>query len=536
VPDAVVIGAGPNGLVAANHLADAGWSVVVLEASTEAGGAVRTGEITIPGFRHDLFSAFYPLAAAAPAIRHLRLEDHGLRWAHAPLALAHPLADGRCAVISPDLASTAANLEGFAAGDGDAWEEMITDWAKVEGPLLGTLLGPQPPVREAARTIARLGPLESLRLVRHALLPVRRMTEEMFRGIGAGLLLGGSALHTDLCPEGAGSGLYGWFLCCLAQRVGFPVPRGGAGELTGALVRRLESRRGRVLCNSAVTRVILRSGRAVAVRLQSGDTLDATRAVVADVSVPSLYLDLLPADQVPASLLADLRRFHWDTATVKVDWALSRPVPWLAGAASQAGTVHVADDFNNLTEFSAQIAMGLLPARPFLLFGQQSRADPSRSPPGTETAWAYTHVPRRILGDAKGKLPVSGPHDETSWLDGFVERIESRVEALAPGFRDSVLGRHCFGPAGLQQEDANLHGGAIGGGTAQLHQQLIFRPLPGTGRPETPFAGLYLASSGAHPGGGVHGAAGANAARAALLGMKRSRAVLFGRGWARRTG
>ncbi|HET6964414.1 MAG TPA: NAD(P)/FAD-dependent oxidoreductase [Acidimicrobiales bacterium] len=536
MPDAVVIGAGPNGLVAANHLADAGWSVVVLEAAPEPGGAVRTGELTIPGFRHDLFSAFYPLAKASPAIRDLNLEEHGLRWCHAPLALAHPLRDGRCAAISLDVDVTADSVGRFAAGDGDAWRAMVAGWEKVSEPLVTALMSSFPPVRPAARLAARLGPAGTLRLVRHALLPVRRMTEELFDGIGAGLLLGGSALHTDLSPEAAASGFYGWLLACLGQQVGFPVPEGGAGALTAAMVARLRSKGGDVVCNSRVEKVVIRGGRAVAVRLSGGDTVDAGRAVLADVNAPILYCDLIGEEHLPPGVLHDLEHFQWDTSTVKVDWALSRPVPWSAPEAAEAGTVHVADDFNNFTEFSAHLAMGLLPSRPFLLFGQQSRADPTRSPEGTETAWAYTHVPRHLLGDAAGEIDLSGGHDEARWLDRFVERIEERVEALAPGFRSTILGRHAFAPVSMEATNANLNLGAINGGTSQLHQQLIFRPIPGAGRPETPVAGLYLASSSAHPGGGVHGAAGANAARAALLPFARTRSALIGRGRSKSTG
>ncbi len=530
VTDAVVVGAGPNGLVAANHLADAGWSVVVLESGSEPGGAVRTGEITLPGFRHDLFSAFYPLAVASPAIRRLELEDHGLRWRHFPLVLAHPLLDGRCATISMDVEATAASVGGFAAGDASAWKTMIDGWARLEEPFIDSLLSPFPPVRSALRLGARLGAMGSLRLARHALLPVRRMTEELFTGVGAGLLLGGSALHADLTPEAPGSGLYGWLLACLGQRFGFPVPEGGAGNLTAALVRRLRSMGGEVVCDSRVERVVIRRGRAVGVEVRGQGVFAARRAVLADVNAPVLYRDLVGEEHLPAGVLEDLGRFQWDTATVKVDWALRRPVPWAASDAGLAGTVHIADDFNNLTEFCSHLAMGLLPARPFLLFGQQSVGDPTRSPAGTETAWAYTHVPRRLLGDGAGVLDVSGDHGDPRWLVGFVERIEDRIERLAPGFRESILGRHVFAPVGMQAENPNLDLGAIGGGTAQLHQQLVFRPVPGFGRPETPIAGLYLASSSAHPGGGVHGAAGANAARAALLPLRRTRSVLLGRG------
>jgi phytoene dehydrogenase-like protein len=528
VPDAVVIGAGPNGLVAANHLADRGWSVVVLEAGPEPGGAVRSGPLTVPGFTHDLFSAFYPLAAASPAIRDLRLEDHGLTWRRSPIVLAHPRADGRCASLSTDLEKTAASVAGFAAEDGPAWITMIEEWDKIADPLLNALLGPFPPVRQAARLLGRTGPKGMLRLARQLLLPVRRLQEERFRGEGAPLLLGGSSLHADLCPEAAGSGLYGWLLCCLGQRFGFPVPEGGASSLSGAMVTRLQSAGGQVLCNTRVTRVVVRSGRAVGVECEDGTRVDARRAVLADVAAPALFRDLVGEDHLPSGLVHDLKTFQWDTATVKVDWALRAPMPWAAPEAAEAGTVHVADDFDNFSEFAAQIATRLLPSRPFLLFGQQSRADPTRSPPGTETAWAYTHVPRQVRGDAGGQFEVAEGAGQDSWLASFVERMEQRVEVMAPGFRELIIGRHIFGPEDLERTDANLHGGAIAGGTAQLHQQLVFRPVPGIVRPETPIAGLYLASASAHPGGGVHGAAGANAARAASAGLGRTRQVLFG--------
>ncbi|HWE56191.1 MAG TPA: NAD(P)/FAD-dependent oxidoreductase [Acidimicrobiales bacterium] len=525
--DAIVIGAGQNGLVAANHLADRGWSVTVLEANSEPGGAVRSGQITVPGFTHDLFSAFYPLAVASPAIVDLELERYGLRWRQSPLVLAHPLPDGRCATLSTQIDQTAANLDGFAAGDGDGWRRLMSDWNDVSDQFLNALLRPFPPVRAAASLLRQLKVGGTLRFVRHALLPVRRMAEEFFSGEGGGLLLGGSALHADLCPEAAGSGLYGWLLCCLGQTFGFPVPEGGAGMLTQAMVRRLESRGGQVLCGKRVTKVIIRGGRAVGAITADGDEVSAGRAVLADVTAPALYTELIDREHLPSGLFADLRHFQWDTSTVKIDWALRRPVPWAAPEAAEAGTVHIADDFNNLTEFTAHLAMGQIPARPFLLFGQQSRADPTRAPEGAETAWAYTHVPRTIRGDAGGEVRVDPGSGEDAWLPAFMERIENRVEAMAPGFRDSILGRHCFSPSGLEEADANLVGGAINGGTAQIHQQLVFRPVPGLGRADTPVPNLFLASASAHPGGGVHGAAGANAAMAAIAGWSGARARLL---------
>jgi len=516
VPDAVVVGAGHNGLVAANLLADAGWSVAVLEAQPEPGGAVRSGELTVPGFCHDLFSAFFPFAAASPVIRSLLLEDHGLRWRRAPLVLAHPTPDGRCMALSTDLDETAASLDSFAPGDGDAWRRLYGRWEKVGDRLLDAVCSPFPPVVAGARLAAALGrPTDVLRFARFGVLPVRRMAEEEFAGEGGALLLGGNAMHADLAPESPPSGMYGWLLACLGQQWGFPVPEGGAGRLTAALVRRLESRGGTVTCDAPVARVVVRGGRAVAVRTAGGDEVDAGRAVLADVGAPALYLDMVGVDHLPAGLVDDLRRFQYDVATVKVDWALGGPVPWTAEPARRAGTVHVGDSLDELSQWACHLATGTIPDRPFLLFGQQGMADPGRSPAGTETAWAYTHVPTRTRRDAGGSL--TGRWDPAEG-ESFADRIEARVEALAPGFRDLVLGRHVFTPGAMEAADANLVGGSIIGGTAQIHQQLVFRPVPGRGRAETPVRGLYLASASAHPGGGVHGACGSNAARAALAG------------------
>ncbi len=235
--DAVVIGAGPNGLVAANALADAGWNVVLLETEDTVGGAVRSAEVTTPGFVNDLFSAFYPLAAASPIIRDLELDRHGLAWVHAPDVLAHVLDDGRAAVLSRSLDQTANSVDSFAAGDGEAWVAMFRQWQRLRDPLLDALFTPLPPVRSMLRLLRRTGTAEALDLARRAVLPVRRLAEESFSGAGAGLLLTGNALHSDVPPDAAGSGVFGWLLAMLGQDVGFPAPRGGAQLLADALPR-----------------------------------------------------------------------------------------------------------------------------------------------------------------------------------------------------------------------------------------------------------------------------------------------------------
>jgi phytoene dehydrogenase-like protein len=528
MPDAVVIGAGPNGLVAANLLADEGWDVLVLEANEVPGGAVRTAEVTAPGFRNDLFSAFYPLAATSPVLSALDLDAHGLRWVHAPLVLAHPLPDGRAAVLSRELDFTAAGLDGFWPGDGDRWRDLYGSWERTGGALLGALTSPMPPVRAGARLARAFGPRDLIGFARFGLLPVRRMGEEWFRGEGGPLLLAGNALHTDLPPEAAGGGLFGWVLAMLGQQVGFPVPQGGAQRLTDALVARLAAAGGRVVCGARVVGVRIQGGRATGVRTEAGDDIDAGRAVLADCDVLTLYRRLVGPEHLPARVLADLERFQPGAATVKVDWALSAPIPWTNPDARRAGTLHLADSLDELSITSAQLAAGLVPDRPFLLFGQMTTADPTRSPAGTEAAWAYTHVPQVVKGDAGG-AGIKGAWDDSD-TDRFVERLEARVEALAPGFTERIIASHVFTPPTLQAANANLVGGDVLGGTSALHQQLVFRPTPGFGRPETPVRGLYLASASAHPGGGVHGACGANAARAALAHdrLPRRLAVLAG--------
>ncbi|MFK0123934.1 phytoene desaturase family protein [Streptomyces nigra] len=532
MPDAVVIGAGPNGLVAANVLADAGWQVEVLEEQPEPGGAVRHDRGVDPDFVSDVFSSFYPLAAASPILAGLRLEEHGLRWSHAPSVVAHPLTDGRCALLDRDVEVTAASLEAFAPGDGDAWRRLHDIWEKLRPDLLGTLFTPFPPVRAGARLARRLRAAGGLRMARSLVLPVRRLGEEEFRGEGGRVLLAGNALHADLAPESAGSGGFGWLMTMLGQTYGFPVPAGGSGALTDALVRRLRSLGGEVRCGQRVERVVVRGGRAVGVRTAAGDTVAARRAVLADLSVPALYGDLVEPEHLPAQLLDDLRRFQWDFATFKVDWALDGPVPWQAEQAARAGTVHLADGVDELTRFAAQLAMREVPDRPFLLFGQMTTSDPSRSPQGTESAWAYTHVPHEIRADAADEGVTGSWNAKEQEL--MADRMERQVERFAPGFRRRIRARRVLAPPTLEAMDANLVGGAINGGTTAMHQQLLFRPVPGTGRPETPIPGLFLASSGAHPGGGVHGAPGANAARAALHrhrppGLARAQRLLSGR-------
>jgi len=476
MPDAVVIGAGQNGLVAANVLADAGLSVAVFEADEAIGGAVQSGELIEPGYVNDLYSAFYPLAVSSPAMRAMELERWGVDWRHGPLVLAHPTPDGRCVALSRDLDETAASLDEYAAGDGDAWRELMRLWTRIEPALLRGLTTPVPPVRAGVSLLTRLGPRGLRELGRMALQPVRAFTEERFDGNGASLLIAGNALHADLTPDSALGGFFGLFLAALGQRHGFPFPSGGAGAITAALARRAEARGVTIVSGTPVERVLVRNGRAVGVETGAGDVL--ARDVLAAVSI--WELNRLLGRPTPPSV-------EPDPAVVKVDWTLDAVVPWTAEAARRAPVVHLAESLDALTEYSAELAQGREPERPFVLFGQYAAGDATRAPEGKETAWAYTHVPP----DADGERTAN--------------RLEDEVERRAAGFKTVIRKRHV----------ALLPPGRVNGGTSQLHNQFVFR---GTrwGRPRTDVAHLYLASFSAHPGGGVHGAAGWNAAVSAL--------------------
>jgi phytoene dehydrogenase-like protein len=504
----VVVGGGPNGLVAANVLADRGWSVLVLEQQERAGGAAVSDRAMDPAFVTDLYSAFYPLAAVSPALRRLDLARHGLRWTHAPEVLAHVLPDDRAVLLSRDLARTAASVEAFGAGDGQCWVELARWWRRAGGPLVDSLLGPFPPVSGTVRLARRLGADGLLRLARLATLSVRRLGDEQFAGEGAKLLLTGNGLHADLPATSPGSGLMGLLLAMVGQHHGFPVPVAGAGRITDALVDRLRSRSGKVRCGTDVDRVLVRGGRAVGVVDASGREYPARRAVLADVTAPQLYRRLLRGQAEADGVRRALDRYSPDLATLKINWALDAPLGWTAGEARAAGTVHLGGGTDDLADQAHDLALGRVPERPFVVVGQMTTADASRSPAGTESLWAYLHLPA---------ASVRQPQQAQQVVARQVQLVEDMLEQHAPGFASRVRARQVQGPHDLQAGDASLVLGGLNGGSAQLWQQVVFRPTPGLGRAETVVDRLLLAGAAAHPGGGVHGVPGDNAARAALL-------------------
>jgi phytoene dehydrogenase-like protein len=326
-------------------------------------------------------------------------------------------------------------------------------------------------------------------------------------------------MHADIPADAPGSGMFGWLMAMLGQDVGFPVPEGGAGALADALTRAVIAAGGQVRTSAPVEEILVSGGAATGVRLAGGARIGARRAVVADVGAHQLYRELLPGAVVPPRLQADLDRFDWDLPTVKVNWSLKGRVPWRAAGLDRTACVHLGADADELVRWSADLGSGRVPERPFMLLGQMAVADASRAPAGGDSVWAYSHLPRAGTRHRAGDRAGDSAGDRETLAAQAKElaaRMTAVVEAHAPGFTGQIADVLVQAPGDLAGADANLVHGTINGGTAQLHQQLVFRPVPGLGRPETVVPGLYLASAAGHPGGGVHGGAGAMAARVAL--------------------
>lgn len=464
--DAIVVGAGPNGLAAAITLASAGLAVLVVEATGEIGGGARTRALTVPGFLHDVCSAIQPLAAGSPFFRALPLEAHGLRWIEPPVSLAHPFDDGAPAVLVRDIDATSRSLHEDARPYHDLVGPLAAHWPELAPDVLAPLHWPAHPLR-----LARFGLLG----LRSADALVRRR----FRGPRARALLAGIASHAMVPLTRAGTAALGLVLAVSAHVVGWPIPAGGSGAIAHALASHL-----RALGGAIVT----------GVRVTSLDELPRARATLLDLT-PRQVLQL-GGTRLPARYRRALGRFRYGPGVFKIDWALDGPVPWRGRECLDAGTVHLGGTLEEIVASEHAVWHGEHPERPTVITAQQSRFDPARAPAGHETLWGYCHVPFGSTVD-------------------MTARIEAQLERFAPGFRDRVLARHIMTTHDLEAHDANLVGGNISGGANTL-DQIFFRPTARLHPSATPVPGLYLCSASTPPGGGVHGLCGYHAARAAL--------------------
>lgn len=465
--DAVVVGAGPNGLAAAVTLAEAGLRVGVFEAADTVGGGARTEELTLPGFRHDPCSAVHPLGAGSPVLRSWPLDRHGLRWLHPEVALAHPLPDGTAATLSRSVAQTAASLHVDAA-----------QYRRLVGPFLGHWDELAPDVLRPPLGAPPRHPLLLARFGIPAALPAAVLTH-WFRGPRARALIAGLAAHTTSPLGSPGTGGVALTFALAAHAVGWPLARGGSQSISDALAGHLRELGGQVYTGRLVTGL---------------DELPRARAYLLDV-VPR-HLAELAGPRLPERYRDRLRRTRPGPAVFKIDYALSGPVPWTAPACRQAGTVHLGPYDTDIGAALQAVHHGSAPDPPFLIVAQPSLCDPTRAPTGKHVLWVYAHVPNGWSGDL---TPV----------------IEAQLERFAPGFRDLVLARAVAGPAEIERRNPNHLGGDIAGGSCE-GLRLLFRPTCAPVPYATPDPTVFLCSSATPPGPGVHGMCGFHAARVAL--------------------
>jgi phytoene dehydrogenase-like protein len=482
-------------------LAQAGMKTVLLEANPDRfGGAVGSVQSTLPGYVHDVGAAFFPWGSLSPAFAHLKLEEHGLRWHASEIESAHPAPDGTIACISRDL-DQAAKMFGTPE-DGDKFRSVAQHYQSIEPNLLGLLMGTFPAVAPALRLHLHL-----LRIGSVFASKGRWVAERWFKSDAARRVLPGLALHVDVGPDDWFGAALGYMLAMTATTGGYVVPEGGAQALADALLRHFESNGGTARLGARVDKIIVRDGTAQGVRLQDGEEIPA-RTVMADTDVVALLRNMVDEQWVPSRVREFCRTYPRGWGAFKVDWALNAPVPWANEEARRAAVVHAGDSLDDLSTFTAQVRRGELPDNPYLVIGQQSLVDPTRAPEDGHTLWAYSRVPPKLEGGW------------SAHAESFADRVEARIEALAPGFRSTIRARAIVTPPDLEAMDANLVGGDLGGGSNAWNRQLLFRPVFPYFRYRMPVDGLYLCSSYAHPGAGVHGMCGFNAAQVALGSQK----------------
>ncbi|MBC6989773.1 phytoene desaturase family protein [Hymenobacter sp. BT491] len=463
--DAVVVGAGPNGLAAAIRLQQAGLGVLLLEAKETIGGGSRSAELTLPGFVHDVCSAVHPMALASPYFQTLPLAEYGLEFIQPPLPAAHPFDNGTAAFLSASLNDTAEQFGADAAVYHRVFDPLLRDWPGIVPNILGPLRLPKHPV-----ALARFG----LDALQPATLLAKRFQTPELRGLWAGM-----AAHAIQPLTKPFTSAIALVLMAVGHRHGWPIPRGGSQAIAQALGAYFRSLGGQIQTDRPV---------------RSLRELPSARAVLLDVTPRQLLQ--IAGSQLSSLYRWQLARYKYGMGVFKIDWALDGPIPWAAAACRQAGTVHLGNTLEEIAASEHQISQGRHPERPYVLLAQQSLFDATRAPAGKHTAWAYCHVPNGSRVD----------------MTGIIER---QVERFAPGFRDLILARHTFDTAAMEAHNPNYIGGDISGGMNNPGQ-LFTRPVLRLSPYRTSSQGLYLCSSSTPPGGGVHGMCGYHAAEQAL--------------------
>jgi len=463
-PDAVIVGAGPNGLAAAIVLASAGRRVIVYEAEASVGGGCRSAELTLPGFVHDICSAVHPMAVASPFLRTLPLASYGLEWIEPPTMVAHPLDGQAAATVERSVERTATSL----GGDADNYRRVIgsiaSAWPKIEESVFAPLGWPR-------------HPLSLVSFFLKAVHPAERLARTRFSEARARALVAGLGAHTMVPLDRFPTGAVALVLGVAAHTAGWVFPRGGSQQLANALARHLESLGGTIVTQAPIRRL---------------EELPKARAILCDLS-PQPFLQIA-GSVLPHRYRRRLERYRYGLAAFKVDWALDGPVPWRDPACATAGTVHLGGTLEEIAASEHDTWSGKISTRPFVLLAQPSLFDDTRAPQGKHTVWAYCHVPARSTADA-------------------LTHIEGQIERFAPGFRDRILARRVMTPADIERHNPNLVGGDIAAGVTDVWQ-LFARP---TWRAySTPVRGLYLCSASTPPGVGVHGMCGYHAATRAL--------------------